>query len=258
MSKSWTTVFLGDLHYPYVDWWALAHALAVCQRYPVARVILLGDVIDAECLASFEECAKSAAQERLGSELGFVPRLIRHLRTTLGKPEIIYVLGNHEDRVRRTLAKKVPGLTGLLTYQDLLRKASRQDLPDQVVPRDRWYDLRGLYALHGFWVRSEAGMTARKHVERLGASLIVGHSHRGGVYYRQVGAQTLRGYENFCLCTTEVPGASPLENWQQGFSILEHTGGEVHQFPLRAMACEGLSPSRVDALRTLLMEGAPA
>ena len=61
------------------------------------------------------------------------------------------------------------------------------------------------------------------HFEKFGGCGIVGHSHRGGVYYKHT--NNIYGWsENYCLCDLH-PEYVKSPDWMNGFSVVTFLNG---------------------------------
>lgn len=211
-------VVFSDLHIPFQDHKLCETALEFVRYYRPGAIHLLGDVVD------FYACSKFAKdplrKETLQDELDEAREFLFDLRKAVGKDcEIIYSQGNHERRLERYLATNARELASLrcLRMEELLDfERNRIKYRQQIEPYKRGH----LWLLHGEVVRKHAGVTARAHYEKIGGSVLVGHSHRLGKFYRTDGDQiSYKGVENGCMCSLE-PEYMTFPDWQQGWSII--------------------------------------
>jgi hypothetical protein len=104
---------------------------------------------------------------------------------------LIYLYGNHEERLQKELRRKLPQLVGLQRVPDgqevleVGHLAGLHDLGFETVrhpagdyPHGTYKITDGLLATHGWTIRKGAGASVRAAVETLNSSLIVGHTHR--------------------------------------------------------------------------------
>jgi hypothetical protein len=89
----------------------------------------------------------------------------------------------------------------------------------EYVPQDQMIELGCLRVLHGHLISAHSGMTARKHFERHGTSVLVGHSHRLGAFYKTDRAGTHGAWECGCLCGMDAEYEN-FPNWQQGWAVV--------------------------------------
>jgi hypothetical protein len=88
-----------------------------------------------------------------------------------------------------------------------------------------YVDLSGLIVTHGTTVRAAGGASAKGEIEKWGASILHGHTHRCGSTARRIPAIGTRpekqifGFEGGCLCDLSASYGTHL-NWQNGFNIV--------------------------------------
>lgn len=99
---------LFDVHIPYHDLQAINLALNYFKSKQVDTIILGGDVIDCYQLSRFEKDPdqRISTWEELRMFIGF----LNDLRDNFPKAEIIYKLGNHDERYEIFLKQKAPEL----------------------------------------------------------------------------------------------------------------------------------------------------
>lgn len=152
-------------------------------------------------------------------------------RKKMPDAEIFSALGNHDIRVWNYADKNMQEVMEHLTPENLwgLDNLGIDYIFYEDLPRLRY---GGLYAHHGIAANAEAGASVKNDIDKLGVSLIRGHSHRMGAYYRtyELRNETLRGYEIGHLCKVDSDGFkySQIHNWQQGFAFGIISGDQVH------------------------------
>lgn len=222
-------LFIPDPHIPFEDeeaWAALMHFI---PDYRPDLTAILGDWWDLGPLSKYAQdprYAKTVEEQRTKSRLR-----LGELRFAVG-PEgrIVFLKGNHEHRIDNYLMRNNPQLLLLKSESglDLLSTENLLGLSDFDID---FYDEReslalpcGYIAEHGDRVSSESGATARAMVAARGCSVIHGHTHRLGQYFKTTRAGTVHGIECGTLADHRHPGmawAGKDPNWQTGFAIAE-------------------------------------
>lgn len=147
------------------------------------------------------------------------------------RAEIFSALGNHDIRVWAYADKHMKEVLNEITPESLWRldKLGIDYIYYEDLPRLRY---GGLYAHHGIAANAEAAASVKNDIEKLGVSLIRGHSHRMGTWYKtyQLRNETLRGYEIGHLCDVDSEGFkyTQIHNWQKGFAVGLIHGDNVH------------------------------
>jgi hypothetical protein len=89
-------------------------------------------------------------------------------------------------------------------------------------------ELGSLFVFHGDTVNMHSAYTAKAVLDRLGSSVLFGHTHRLGAHFQTKGIPSKRKvkgvWENGCLCRLDEAfgGRETTSNWQQGCSIVHY------------------------------------
>lgn len=228
-----TAVVLNDLQMEYHDVEVLTELVIPFVKDIKPDILILnGDIVDMYALSTFDK-QPSTKPDILG-EIESARWLMKQLEHV---PTKHWIGGNHEHRLDRYLWKQAPAL-GL----DRAAFPRRFGLPDFDF---KWHPYNGdepghvmlgkLMVTHGFLVRAHSAISAKAHLERLGSSVLVGHTHRMGVHYKTNVKGVHAAYENGCLCRLD-PEYAQYPDWQQGFSVVhvhDHNGFfNVQQIPI--------------------------
>ena len=224
--KTW--LVMNDLQIPWQDQRVIDLILEFVKELKPYGVILNGDVVDCYSLSTFNKnpIKDYSLQREIREAAGLMYPLAKV--TT----ERWWLGGNHEDRLRRILWEN-PEFASLkaLTFPELflLRENGFKWKPYGGV-----LHLGSLLVTHGSQVLKHSGQTARAHFDKYGTSILIGHTHRLGVYYRTNAKGIHASYENGCLCKL-TPEYVQYPDWQQGFAVVHvEEGGyfNVQQIPI--------------------------
>ncbi len=228
-------VVLSDLQVPYHDPIALGLVLDWICRHQPHTIHLLGDLIDFYPISNhLTDPSRSGDLQRDVDQAGDVLTAIR-IRAQKARVELSE--GNHENRLARYLWRKAEELSHLRA----LRLSELLELPGHRIryhTEQHPYKVGDLWLTHGSLVRKHSAYTARAMVEKVGGSVIIGHTHRLGSHYVSTWGNDYAGYENGCLCQLKPCLANAYvkgsPNWQQGFSVLWRQGKhtQVLQVPI--------------------------
>jgi predicted phosphodiesterase len=220
-------VNLSDIHIPYHDPFAWQLTLNIVAMVQPTKVNILGDALDFYQLSTFDKDPKQLENGRLQEDLDQWFHMVRDLqRVAPIDCGYTFLPGNHEDRLRRYLNRN-PELYGLraLELPSLMRLGELgieyHESEVEIVP-----DL--LVGKHGDVVRKDSAFSAKGELERekYAISTITGHTHRLGTYYARTRNRVVKAHENGCLCLLN-PEYVKNPNWQQGFTMTTHFGGEL-------------------------------
>jgi len=249
---------------PYHDERALDLVIQIAQAVEPDRIVLLGDLLDlAELSLKFARRPEQiyTVQPALEALHAWLVRL----RKAAPHADIVYLEGNHEDRLTRYLAAKA----GELMPLHRVGTDAGMALPHLLALDSldiRWADeLASEDGTVAFWhggpVKKGGGATAAHVLRETSFAHVNGHVHR-----RECGGRTLhepggRRREIFaanpgCLCRVDgaVPG-DPRPDWQQGVLLITEYGGPAPAAELVPIV-DGHAYLRGEALLALEEEAA--
>jgi hypothetical protein len=231
--KKW--VVLNDLQLPFEDkdvLWGLV--VPFIRELKPHGVVLNGDVLDHYEISDYSKDPALRGTD-LKQERQSLDRLLNAV-TPVTK-ERWFIEGNHEDRYRRYIWSRVPELAAAGSMPSFAEAFRLADYGFKHRPYGGHVMLGKLMVTHGFLVAQHSAMSAKRHFERLGTSVLIGHTHRLGIYHVRNQAGDHAAYENGCLCRLDGLGYAQFPQWQQGFSVVDILPGgtfNVQQIPILA------------------------
>jgi UDP-2,3-diacylglucosamine pyrophosphatase LpxH len=212
------SVCLADIHYPFRNTTAVNMVVDFIREQRPGRIHLLGDLCDSWALSRFDK--DPTRQLNLQEEFDAVRDWLVELRDAAPRAKIIYSEGNHEYRLRKYLISEAKALAGLraLTLEKLL---DLDKLKIRWQPQDRPYRIGHLLFTHGQYISRWSGMSAKRHFEQYGCSVIHGHTHRLGAFYHTDINDCYGAWEAGCLSTL-TPDYVIAPDWQNGFAVVNH------------------------------------
>ena|SRR3990167_3427194 len=200
-----------------------------------------GDLVDCFSVSRFEK------DPRVKTTLARERRTAAELWSSLPRTKQRYwMCGNHEDRVHRYIIEHAQQFVPFGTSADeALERIKFRNLFQTDKMGVDWKEansgvfLGKLYVTHGVHALQHSAYSARKHYDKFGCSVLHGHSHRLGAYYKTDLGGPKAAFENGCLCSMKQPGdyTKGLPNWQHGFSVVHVDAGgmfSVQQIPILA------------------------
>lgn len=241
----------SDQQIPYQDDKALDLWWQVMDWFKPHVIDYLGDTSDQFCFSNFEQGRTKEFLNKIPEPVGgeiIIPADVRlmdfvkaeekataefyaHTRQKRKKAEIFSALGNHDIRVWNYADKYMKEVFDQITPNALwgLDNLGIDYIFYEDKPRHRFGDI---YAHHGLAASAESVASVKSDIDKLGVSLIRGHSHRMGAYYKtyELRNETLRGYEIGHMCKVDSDGFkyTQIHNWQQGFALGWVYGDQVH------------------------------
>lgn len=198
------------------------------------RIILLGDILDLECLVSKLE-AFQIAKKYKDFDGYFVPELeleyswwfkfLERIAPLVYDYSCIWFFeGNHEERLRRPHLDKFM-LAEYKHWFDLQAQLKIRQYGINFVAYNDWALIEtgagNLALTHGVYCGANP---IKKHVDVARCSVMFGHTHERGARSFKTIEGTFMGFNNPCLCGTQpryMEGRP--HNWSVGFSTIQIT-----------------------------------
>lgn len=227
MSRLLRITFASDVHVPVEDKIVVKNWLNWCKDFDPDYVILGGDIIDCESVSSHGGNPKPPT---LVEEMAAGNKFLDAVQTVNKRAKIIYLEGNHEDRLKRYLANNAPTLDGITT------------LPKELHLKERgieWHEYGAVVEIGklGFTHGTFHGVHfAQKHLQHYGCSLVVGHTHRLQSFVQGIVNNELRGVFGMpgMLDLSKVSYRKGPAGWGLGFGAIyiDQETGEFSVYPV--------------------------
>jgi len=224
-------VVTSDWQIPYHDTRACRAVIEYTRAIRPDKFIVLGDMFDLSQLSTKFLRKRSDPDELLG-QIDCGRAYMEEIRELVG--EIVFIAGNHEDRLTNYIVERAPELQGFAEEGEALSISGLMGPGVRYVgPWGSAYIVRSFVFKHGDMTGQFA---AHKELLMEGSSGMSGHLHRF-----QSAAHTDRSGEHGwwsigCLCHIGGPtmppavheGQNRLQNWQQGFATVTWVGDLFH------------------------------
>ena len=240
----------GELE-PIHDEAAIAVALAICADINPSLVVLVGDNLDGAELGKYR--TSPAYQQTTQAAVDRLATLCAELRQAAPNARIVWLAGNHEERLPRYILDNAVAAFGLrkgnapeswpvlsLPYLARMDEHDVEFVPGY--PASAFWINDRLRVIHGDRVAS-GGSTAHKYLGNEKVSVIYGHIHRREYAARtredRDGPKEIMAASPGCLAT--ISGAVPstkggldldgrpmarIEDWQQGIGVVTYQDGD--------------------------------
>ena len=229
MSKLQPVLIVPDVHRPYHSKPGWKLLMAAAKDLKPHTIVVIGDFADFYSLSSYSKDPERAG--KLDTEMEDVRWGIRELESLKAKRKI-FVMGNHEDRMRRYLQDKAPELWQMVSIEKWL------GIKDwEVVDYKDHTTLGRLHLTH------DVGKTGRMAVfnalDTYQHSVVTGHAHRLAyvVEGNAIGEQKLSaqfGWLGDPDAVDYMHKANVRKNWALGFGVgyLNPENGLVYLTPV--------------------------
>lgn len=219
MNKPLTKVLvIPDCQIPYHD----KLSMRAVERYMVDElwdeVVYIGDFMDFHQLASFTKDEPEALTKTLAADYKVANEILeRHALLLPQAAKRTFIMGNHEDRVRR-FADKNPQLKGIIDVDVNLRLKERGFKVIKSYPDHETHRIGNAFFHHGLYTSANH---PKKMADNFGVNIFYGHTHDVQSYSKVLWGKdkTIVGQSLGCLCRYDLDyvGQSPT-NWQQAIT----------------------------------------
>jgi len=211
--KDEKVVMLNDIHVPFHDRETISAVHGALKQMKPNRVILGGDIIDFYSISRFDK--DPLRRLHLDEEVVETEAYLESLRKAVPKSKIIYMPGNHEERLQKYINVHAPELA----WVKELRLPSLLHLDRYGVEwhDKRWYEYRGILFSHLDRANKYGGYTAKNLGADFGKPVVHGHSHKVGNV--QIGDTNF--YDNGCLCNLDAEYVTGPSLWSQAFMVVD-------------------------------------
>jgi len=220
-------LILPDPHIPWHAAEPIHLAVAEGRRRACDAILINGDLIDFYAISRFE-CDPEVRD--LDDELDKTRDFLSWLRETFPRCEIVWKVGNHEERWKHYLWRNGGMLAESKRVRDRLTLDKVLDLPDigvTVVDNRRIVRVGKLPVLHGHELAR--GLTtpvnpARGVWLRTSHTAMVGHYHRTSEHVeKDLDGKMSACWSLGCLCDL-TPQYAVVNRWNHGFAVVEVAG----------------------------------
>jgi len=210
--------FISDTHFPFIDKKALAKVIKLIKKEQPTHVIQAGDLLDLYSFSRYEKDANfTSPKGELKQGLAMASKMWATIRKACPKAKCFQLIGNHEDRLAKSISRDAPQLSGLTaTISSLYKfpgvkvlKSSKEHL-----------EIGGVIYTHGHYTK------LGDHAKYYRKSCVHGHSHRVGIFYEQTVDGLIWEMDTGFLAD---PTALPLQytqtkfsKWTQAVGIIEN------------------------------------
>lgn len=219
----------SDFHFGCHDPKAIDIFLETIFQLKPKTIILNGDTMDFLAISKYPKDLKKSWS--LQTEREEYHAFLDELIGVSDGATIYETVSNHSGqsisgRWRRYLSDRIGELSSLSNITDILsyENVFMGDYQHKIKHVD-YVNLNGLIVTHGETVRSSGGASCLAEINKWGASIMHGHTHRIGASCKRIpdiagrGEKQLIGIESGCLCDLNALYGSGM-NWNQGFNIV--------------------------------------
>jgi predicted phosphodiesterase len=180
---------------------------------PHSEVVLLGDFLSLDCISRHnEKNLRAIAEKTIQKDYAVAEQELRALKQAAGTERLIWIEGNHENRVERYIDAN-PQLEGSIE----IPKAFQDVKWIPFWSKGTTYKHGKAMFIHGRYTNDHH---AKRHVQSYAHNVFYGHTHDVQSYAQQrLGDDdTIVGHSLGCLCKYDQPYMQGTPSkWQQAF-----------------------------------------
>lgn len=234
-------VNLSDLHAPFHDEHVMDVALQVLKDLYPKTIVINGDALDLtdfsdKFLASIE--CRNQTQEAINTVAEFIGKI----RQVCPQSKIVFLEGNHSNRMRLAILRNVSAAVGLKRADNLngyealsipnLLCLDNMEVEWQPYPEGEYWENSNLRFHHG------ESLNLDKIANEISYNEIMGHNHKMLIVSRAKkmyeGTKQVFVASFGCMCKVDgsVPAVKSFMDWQQGFGVLYTDGENIQPVPV--------------------------
>jgi predicted phosphodiesterase len=210
---------VGDTHFPFEHRPAMTWAIDLIAKLNPSIVVQVGDLYDMLSWSKFPKSMNvyTPAQEiQLGRQRA--EDFWQRVKAAVPKARCIQMVGNHDRRPFKRLLEQAPALEVFIELERWYRFEGVETILDE----RQEIDIAGIKFLHGY--RTGLG----SHRDYMLQNAVVGHSHVGGVTFRQIHGRILFEMNAGFLGDADTKALSytsqKISNWTLGLGHIDSLG----------------------------------
>lgn len=169
--------FVSDTHFPFEDKKAIKKVIALIKKEKPTHIVQAGDLLDMFSFSRYEKSINfTNPKSELAQGLTRAKKFWADVRKAAPRAKRYQLIGNHEDRLSKYIAKNAPELEGMVdSIQDMFKFPGvkvLQSSKDHLI-------LDGVVYTHGHYTK------LGDHAKFYRKSCVHGHSHKVGIWYEQ-------------------------------------------------------------------------
>lgn len=222
-------LIISDIHVPDQNVKAMELVYKFIGIYKPTTLHILGDFLNFPTLSTYPQ--DPDYHIKLSEEINEGHSILKKFRKLLPTQEILYYLGNHDDRLSRYLARNAAQLASLeIEGERVVSIPHLLGLGKLNIKYVEKEHRNGVLYHHGELVRGKAGYTAQGNLEKFGVSVICGHVHRLALVYKNLYDRSIFGMETGCLCNRKPYPyyGTMVKDWQLGLATIDVVNGVPH------------------------------
>jgi predicted MPP superfamily phosphohydrolase len=212
-------VVVGDMHCPFENKPVLKKIYKIIEKEQPDAVVQIGDLYDLYQFSRYPKRLNMTPEDEVKAGRKAAEKFWNQVQKAAPLADCFQLIGNHDIRPYKTLLNKAPELEMFVaSYKDL-------------------FEFEGVKTMDSSKSMLELGDATYHHGYRTGigyhmvanlCNMVVGHSHLGGVVYRNFGERVLWELNVGHAADTKAfvfdYGEQTFKNWTSGVGIVDDMG----------------------------------
>lgn len=210
----------ADFHFEFQDAKAVSGFLDVVKDGKPDTVVIAGDLLDEYTLSKF---MRVPSRRGLLDEVKSAKSFLYQLRDTAPEADIVFIFGNHDQRLGKRIVEKLPEIHGLVSLSSLLDCEELGILALDDIESVNVYEWHDVLVGHFDKALKRAGASSYSLMEQYQKNVIQPHAHRGAVSWKRTWDGELWAADCPCLCRLD-PKFVKRPDWCHGAIIVDWDG----------------------------------
>jgi predicted phosphodiesterase len=164
---------ISDTHFPFVDQKAYKKMMQALKKEKPDAVVQVGDLLDQYVFSKYSKSLEITPSQEISKALKMAESMWSEIRKIVPRAKCYQLLGNHDMRLAKKVAEKIPELSTFIKIKDFYKFDGVE-----VLDSDREYlELDGVIYTHGWLCKSI------DHAKYFGKPVVHGHTHRPSITY---------------------------------------------------------------------------
>lgn len=218
-NEKFPIAIIGDIHSPFVDLDTLTWIYSMLAIFKPKTVVTIGDSLDCFAQSKFPRTHNTySPKEELDLGVKILADMWRTIQKICPVADCYSLLGNHELRVVKRVLEVAPSLEHLIDFNRHLQFENVRLIED---PKEE-LRIGDIKFIHGYLSNLGA------HRDYLLSNVVCGHSHIGGVSYKNIGGNVLwelnAGYVGDPMSKAMSYMPTRTTRWTHGLAIVDSFG----------------------------------
>lgn len=204
---------ISDCHFPFQSKKSLKKILDHIKAEKPTHVVQIGDLLDQYVFSKYTKNSSVTPEQDITAGLEDAQQMWRDIKKIVPRAKCVQLLGNHDVRLAKRIAEKLPELAGFFSHKQLYSFKGVE-----VLESDRDYkEIDGVIYVHGWLSKSIDHCVYFK-----GTPVVHGHRHRPAIETAGNGSWSMDvGYVASSKSVAMQYTSSKFSKWTEACGVVE-------------------------------------